>query len=78
MVRFDKLVGVPANIQPFHTAPPFTFSQTARVELIQAIIQDLRNVNSKGKLTSKGIIVSITKVFRCLIQSQMPHRLCYP
>ncbi|KJA30086.1 hypothetical protein HYPSUDRAFT_258523 [Hypholoma sublateritium FD-334 SS-4] len=49
---FDKIIN----------APPFTFSQTTRVELIQLIIHDLKNVGSKGKLASKDAAHALLSV----------------
>lgn len=43
------------SLQFYHlTATPFTFDENSRVELIKAIIQDLKSCGSKGKLNSKG------------------------
>ncbi|KAF8974381.1 guanine nucleotide exchange factor [Flammula alnicola] len=44
------------------TAPPFAFDKTSRIELIKAIIHDLKNYGSKGKLTSKDAAQALLAV----------------
>lgn len=44
----------------FYVAPPLTFTQSSRIELLQSTIQDLKNVGSKAKLTSGGKVKFMT------------------